>query len=48
MNKPQAVAMLELIADLYRLANEPDPAQPPAATNGQDRPAAGKQSERTG
>lgn len=31
MNKQQAVALLELIADLYRLANEPDP-QP--VTNG--------------
>jgi hypothetical protein len=25
MNKPQAVALLELIADLYRLANQPEP-----------------------
>jgi hypothetical protein len=45
MNKQQALALLELIADLYRLANEPEPA--PAATNGQDRPGA-KHPERTG
>jgi hypothetical protein len=36
MDKPQAVALLELIADLYRLANEPDPVVPDAVpTNGQ-------------
>lgn len=35
MNKPQAVALLELIADLYRLANEPATPVTPAETNGQ-------------
>jgi hypothetical protein len=36
VNKPQAVAFLELIADLYRLANEPDPVAPAAVpVNGQ-------------
>lgn len=41
MNKPQAVALLELIADLYRLANEPDPAAPagvPANGQAADQP----------
>jgi hypothetical protein len=43
MNKRQAVALLELIADLYVLANEPDPPVP--ATNGREQ---AKQPERTG
>jgi hypothetical protein len=33
VRKDQALALLELIADLYRVANEPDPE--PAVTNGQ-------------
>jgi hypothetical protein len=47
MNKPQAVALLELIADLYRLANEPTPPEP-VVTNGREHQGAAKQPERTG
>lgn len=37
MNKEQAINMLRLIADLYKVINSPDqaPAQAPASTNGQ-------------
>jgi hypothetical protein len=36
MNKTQALALLELIADLYQIANEP-PVSEPMATNGQKK-----------
>jgi hypothetical protein len=45
MNKPQALALLELIADLYRLANEPEPEPGPAPTVVPNGRAAAKEPE---